>query len=380
MDYVIEYYHGGSWVDITGRIAEFDLSLEIGLVKMHILEYHGISFEYRRGNTTKIVNGDFFRIKLINGTTEYLFSGRAINVIDSNKTRLRSFDVECEIEYMKTISIGSTTNLYRFTVSGITTLPDNDSIYGDSNSNEYEVLGHNMGGGMPPHSGLIDCRRIGGSSDPPANGTLTRHSGVGDFYVSFSAFTKSFSAGYIPGFRHNWRLESQLLSDYSVVCMDVNADSIINNHFLPVEAILYPSMFANDLIFDTLLIANCYTTGINNRVFLNIVNKELRFFSADASPKTPVISSLEDIEQGYTDEDLTFYYRDRIDTELRGNGVSGSGSGSEITYNMRKHKINSFEKFDLFDELFYLSDSYGFITGIEKKGNMYKYSMTEMRT
>jgi hypothetical protein len=162
--------------------------------------------------------------------------------------------------------------------------------------------------------------------------------------------------------------------------MDVNADSIINNHFLPVEAILYPSMFANDLIFDTLLIANCYTTGINNRVFLNIVNKELRFFSADASPKTPVISSLEDIEQGYTDEDLTFYYRDRIDTELRGNGVSGSGSGSEITYNMRKHKINSFEKFDLFDELFYLSDSYGFITGIEKKGNMYKYSMTEMRT
>ena len=380
MEYVIEYYHGGSWIDITWRIEKFDLSIELNLMKMHIIEYQGMSFEYRRGTTTKIVNNDFIRIKLINGTTEYLFSGYAQNVIDSNKTRLRSFDIECEIEYLKTINIGSTTNLYQFTVSGITTLPDNESTYGDSNSNTYQVLGHNMGSGSAPYSGLIDCRRISGSSDPPANGTLTRLSGVGDFYITFSAFIKTFSAGYIPGFRHNWRLESQLPSDYSVICMDTNAESIIDNYFLPVESILYPSMTANDLIFDTLLIGNCYTTGIINRVFLNIVDRELRFFTAADSQKTPVISSLEDIKKGTTDEDLIFYYRDAVDAQLRGNGVSGSGSGSIITYNKREHKINSFEKFDLFEELLYLSDSHGFVTGIEKNGNMYKYTMTEMRT
>ena len=377
MKYVIEACIGGAWKDITWRIADFDLSLEINLVKMHILEYHGMSFEYRRGTSTQIGNGYYIRIKLINGTTEYLFTGYAKNVIDSNKTRLRSFDVEAEIVYMKTVSIGSTTNLFQFTVSGVTTRPDPTSYY-NHNSSTYRVIGHNLKYGVT--AGKIDCERTFGSNDPLASGTLTKIQGTGQSSISFSAWTKSFSAGYIPGFRHNWRLEYQLPSGYSVVCMDTNAESYIDAYSLPVESILYPSMKMNDLIFDTLLLCNCYTTGVNNRVFLNIVNKELRFFSADASPKTPVIATLENIKKGYTDEDLTFYYRDAVDAELRGNGVSGSGSGSEITYDMRKHKINSFEKFDLFDELFYLSDSYGFVTGIEKKGNMYKYSMTEMRT
>ena len=78
------------------------------------------------------------------------------------------------------------TELFEFTVSGVTVTPTAGAVYESPASNEFTVISTEISAG----SGTIFTERTSGSSNPgtPPN-TLDKVSGTGDNQISYSAYT-----------------------------------------------------------------------------------------------------------------------------------------------------------------------------------------------
>lgn len=87
------------------------------------------------------------------------------------------------------------TGYYKFTVSGITTMPSPGTTY-TNNGVTYTVNNFMLTGSSPNISGTLYCT---GASNPIASGTLTKAAGTGDATISFSAFALNYVAEHATG-------------------------------------------------------------------------------------------------------------------------------------------------------------------------------------
>ncbi len=78
------------------------------------------------------------------------------------------------------------TDVFVFSVSGVSTYPVPGNVYSNNSSN-FTIRDVKISGGI----GDLVCIRSSGSNDPSASGTLTRVSGSGDATISFSAWADS---------------------------------------------------------------------------------------------------------------------------------------------------------------------------------------------
>lgn len=294
--YKAEFYNGSSWVDVTLRLKDFAIDIELDISDMHIVTFQGKSFEYYTFNSSEVVNDYYFRISRTDGSTEYLFSGYVTNKYMSekraaNNLRILEFDVEPDTEYLKTV--------------------------------------------------IID-----------------------EFPVSTS-----------------WRnrLNDQVPSGYTIVGMDTNANTYLDETPSWLSSISYPDHYFSDLLFDTLLQINGTRVSFAY-LFCHIVNKEIRFYSENQSSATIMASTLEDLKIGYKKEAHPWIKMSAIDDHLRGDGSTGLSGGGETTISKKIHKMICYDEASIYNKMVYDSVDYGFLTKISRniKSGKFEYDITEI--
>jgi len=141
----------------------------------------------------------------------------------------------------------------------------------------------------------------------------------------------------------------------------------------------YDVRYFNDLLFDTLAIANAISQG-NNHLYCVAVNKELRMYGRNINQSSLALtaSKLNDVFADQSEEIITEQFDDYVNDILRGEGALTIGNKVEVDWKKTEHKILSTQQVPLMRLVSYNSVKYGMITAISKKGLMYTYETTKL--
>lgn len=163
---------------------------------------------------------------------------------------------------------------------------------------------------------------------------------------------------------------------YIILGMDVDADNILDSSPTWNPNVTYPDHKFSDFLFDTLVIMNGigYTTMI-----CLVINKEIRFYSAEAAASALTAAQLKDIQVGTELEEIGFFDSDQVNDNLRGDGAITPPLVKPRfgTMYKKQHKIWTLEQFVIGAKLSYGGTEYGIITGIRSEKNMFEYTLTE---
>jgi len=173
------------------------------------------------------------------------------------------------------------------------------------------------------------------------------------------------------------RLEEAAPAGYTIVAMDSEVDSELDEQPNWSVKVTYPSGTFADLIFDTLLIMNGLSPAF--RFSCAIFNKEVRFYS-DAFTTELNPDKLQDILIDSTLDEITFYDSDQINDNLRGTGsiIPPLVKPRTGIYYKSENKIITTEELNFLANVEYNSVNYGIITAYEENEGIFTYTATKL--
>lgn len=142
----------------------------------------------------------------------------------------------------------------------------------------------------------------------------------------------------------------------------------------------YNGVKFNDILYDTLKIANADSQG-NNYLYCVVVNREIRMYGKNVNSTGLALTAslINEIEANLTEEIVTSEYNDLIMSSLRGTApINLYGSTAKTDWKKTTHKIATIQALDLMTLISYNSFRYGFIISIEQNGAMYKYGTLKL--
>jgi len=148
----------------------------------------------------------------------------------------------------------------------------------------------------------------------------------------------------------------------------------------------YAVMRLNDLLYDTLLIANaCVIPAGTYILFCVVINHELRFYgkSAGASPAIVGNQYINECDEGLSREIVFFPEGNTANEDLRGTGALTTGSAAWREWLMKVHKLKTTYEAQLMDKIGCARPGggdpiAGLVTSIEKSGSMFNYELTNL--
>ena len=142
----------------------------------------------------------------------------------------------------------------------------------------------------------------------------------------------------------------------------------------------YDAMKFTDLLFDIMLVFNSYHTHREDLFYCVVVDKEIRIYTVDigGTPTAIADADMEEIEATIKETYVYAVYEDLLAPDYRGQNYTDGGSYLfRAKWIVRKHKFFTVAEHPIMT-LVSNSGYSGIITGIEKRGAMFEYEVTEI--